>query len=140
MEYNHLGDVNMDIFFQDPSETPLPPEEVRIKELRAEPWPDGQRVMIYLEVDPFQKRPNADFTIFDQEGQEVAQASIIQSISRKMEFTMHLRGKPEGEFLLRSVLFYTSTLPEVKPDEQVPMEMPEVTEVDRAEIRFRIGN
>jgi hypothetical protein len=105
----------MDIFFQDPSETPLPPEEVRIRELRADVWPDGQRVRIYLEVDPFQKRPNADVYIFDSEGREVAQTSVIQAMNRKMEFTMHLRqDNLQGEYLLRAILFYTSPLPEPK--------------------------
>ena len=42
----------MDIFFQDPTDIPLPPEEVRIRELTAEPWPDGRRVRVYVELTP----------------------------------------------------------------------------------------
>ena len=55
----------MDIFFQDPTEVPLPPNEVRIRALRAETYPDGQRVRVYLEVDPSQQRPSADLAIRD---------------------------------------------------------------------------
>lgn len=131
----------MDLFFDDPSEIPLPPHEVRIRELRARPWPDGQRIHVYLEVDPFQfqKRPNADVFIYDQENREIAQTSVIGAMSRKMEFTMHIRKPdPAGEYRLKAVLFYTSPLPESKPGEQVPMEMPEITEVDRAEITFQV--
>jgi hypothetical protein len=129
----------MDLFFEDPSEIPLPPKEVRIRELDAKPWPDGQRIHVYLEVDPFQQRPNADIFIYDQEGQEISQTSVIGSMSRKMEFTMHIRRKnPAGDYRLRAILFYTSPLPETKPGEQVPMQMPEITEVDRKEISFHV--
>ena len=58
----------MDIFFRDPSEIPLPPDEVRIRVLHADPYPDGQRVRIHLEVDPFQRRPNADVRITNAPG------------------------------------------------------------------------
>ena len=82
----------MDIFFQDPTAIPLPPDEVRVKDLRAAPWQDNRRVGIYLEVTPFQKRPNADITIHNPSGQVVATASIVETMITKMELTMHLRG------------------------------------------------
>ena len=92
----------MDIFFQDPGDVPLPPEEVRVREFRAEPWMDGRRVRIILEVDPFQKRPNAGVSIVDTTGNEVAQASIIETIARKMEINLHLRhDEPAGEYIAR---------------------------------------
>ena len=41
-------------------------KEVRIIELRAEPWPeDGRRVRIHLEVTPFLERPNLEVPITD---------------------------------------------------------------------------
>jgi hypothetical protein len=130
----------MDIFFQDPSETPLPPDEVRIRVLRAEPWSDGRRVKVYLEVDPFQKRPNLDGFILNEEGEVVSDISLIETMTRKMEFNMHLREeKSASSYTLRFILYYTSPLPETKPGEQVPMEMPESTEVDRKEISFSVG-
>jgi hypothetical protein len=130
----------MDIFFSDPSETPLPPEEVRIRDLRVEPWSDRRRVKVYLEVDPFQKRPNLDVAILDGEGQEISDISLIETMSRKMEFTMHLREEsPGSQYTIKAVLYYTSPLPEAKPGEQTPMEMPETTEIDRKELTFSIG-
>jgi hypothetical protein len=129
----------MEIFFQDPSEVPLPPNEVRIREVRAEPWPDSRRVHFYLEVDPFQKRPNADVLIYNDEGQEVAQASVIESMTRKMEFTIHLREEaPRGKYKGTVILFYLSELPQPEPDQQTIIEMPAATEVDRAEFSFSI--
>ncbi|MBN2547571.1 MAG: hypothetical protein JXB15_00315 [Anaerolineales bacterium] len=105
----------MDLYLADPSEIPLPPDEVRIRELRAEPWADGQRVRVYLETDPFQKRPSAELTITDANGQEVASASVIESMDRKMEMTLHLRSsQPLGPYRLHAVLYYaTFTQPEV---------------------------
>jgi hypothetical protein len=99
----------MDIFFQDPTEIPLPPSEVRIRELRAEPKPDGQRVSIYIEVDPFQKRPCLDLRITSATGEELASASIIESMSRKMDMTLHLRGDNlHGSLTLSAILYFTS--------------------------------
>lgn len=129
----------MDIFFQDPSEVPLPPNEVRIRELRAEPWPDGRRVLVYLEVDPFQKRPSAEVEIINSDGQIVSHASVIESMSRKMEFTMHLRQEQvAGDYRLTVTVFYSDPIPEPKEGETELPELPEPQVVDTAEARFVI--
>jgi hypothetical protein len=96
----------MDMFFADPNEIPLPPNEVRIRELRADVYPDGRRVRVYLETDPFQRRPNADLYILDAQGNELSSTSVIESMLRKMEMTMHLRRAVTGELTLEAVLFY----------------------------------
>jgi hypothetical protein len=131
----------MDIFFQDPSEIPLPPAEVRIRQLRADPWPDGKRVRIYMELDPFQQRPNADITIENSAGDDVAQVSIIESMTRKIELTMHLHGPMlDGKFKIIANLYYTEPLQEPKPGEEgLPARMPASTAVDRAEMTFTVG-
>ena len=130
----------MDIFFQDPSEVPLPPSEVRIRELRAEPWQDGRKVRVYLEVDPFQKRPDAEIQITNPENEEVATASVIETITRKMELTMHLRGaKHAGDYIVSAVLFYTEQ-EEPEGEAQGNSEPPRQTTkvVDRATTIFSI--
>ena len=132
----------MDIFFQDPSEVPLPPSEVRIRELRAEPWPDGRRVKVYLEVDPFQRRPHAEIFVRDSEGELVAQVSVIEPMSRKMEFTIHIRlDETAGDYSIEAILFYTEPIPEpVESDEeQAPPELPEHEVVDRKNGTFTIA-
>ncbi len=122
----------MDIFFADPNEIPLPPDEVRIRELRVEPWPDGRKVHVYLEVDPFQKRPNAEIIIQNAQGQEVAQANIIESIERKIEINLHLR-QPylDAAHKVVATLFYATI-----EDEPSPYEPVERTVVDRASTSF----
>ena len=97
----------MDIFFQDPSDIPLPPDEIQIRELRAEPYPDGRRVRIYLEITPFQQRPNCEISVTDEHGEVVASLSIIESIDAKMDFTVHLKGEqPSGKFTVTSDIYY----------------------------------
>lgn len=127
----------MDIFFQDPNEIPLPPDEVRIREFRAEPWPDGYRVKIYLEVDPFQKRPSADVVLHNAAGDEVANTSVIGSISRTMEFNVHLREEdPAGAYIATVVLYYVD-FPEAGAAEGEG-KIPELLVVDRSETTFDI--
>ncbi len=102
----------MDIFFEDPSEIPLPPAETRIRSLKAQPWPDGRRVKISLELDPFQKHPSLEMTLLDPGGSLAGSVDIIETMSRKMELNMHLRGEPvPGEYTLKAVLFYLEHRP-----------------------------
>lgn len=127
----------MDLFFLDPDEVPLPPNEVRIRELNAEPWPDGKRVRISIEVDPFQKRPNIDILITNQLGKPVAVASIIESMTKKMEITMHLRGAPlAGHYHVRAELYYQQKA----ESESLEATPPIITQVDLAETIFTIEN
>ncbi len=107
----------MDFFYNaDPNEKRLPPEEVRIRDLQAQVLEEGRRVKIYLEVDPFQKRPNAELAITDPQGRVVAETSIIESMMRKMELTMHLRGEPlSGQHTLAVTLFYAHFEPPAEP-------------------------
>lgn len=96
----------MDIFFQDPSDIPLPPDEVQIRELRAEPYPDGQRVRILLEITPFQQRPNCEISVTDDKDNVAASLSIIESIDAKMDFTVHLKGADSSGVFTVSVDIY----------------------------------
>ena len=125
----------MDIFFQDPNDIPLPPEEVRLRELRGEPWPDGRRVKVYLELTPFQKRPSAEISLADPDGNEAAHASILETIARKMELNLHLpQASPPGEYTL-SVTVYFQKLP---TQEQPEAPLPEPLIVDRGQVLIQI--
>ncbi len=107
----------MNIFFSDPNEIPLPPEEVRIRDFRAEPWSNGRMIRIYLEVDPTQKRPSAELSLIDPSGEEVSNIHIVESMTRKMEVNMHLRSEPKpGEYTLSATLFFSELIAETEPD------------------------
>jgi hypothetical protein len=81
----------MDAFFLDPNVERLPPEATRLLDLRAEPYPDGRRVRVGLELTPFQKRPDIELTLTDPDGQPAASASVIEPMGWKLELTLHIR-------------------------------------------------
>jgi hypothetical protein len=128
----------MDIFFQDQSEIPLPPVEVRIRSLRAEPWSDQRRVHIYLELDPFQKRPNIEVVINDPEGREEARVDIVETMVREMEFTMHIR-QPNLNSLYNvlATVFYAELTTEIQGSHQ-EMELLNRKVIDTAQTTFNL--
>ena len=106
--------IPMDIVFQDPSDIPLPPDEVRIRGLRAEPFPDHQRIRIKLQITPFQKRPNIEIVVTNEIEEESASLSIIESIDPNMEFTLHLKDdEPTGQYKVLAQIYYYE-------DDQIP--------------------
>ena len=86
----------------------LPPNEVRLTELRAEPWPDAsRRVRIHLQLTPFLERPDIEVVIVGADGKDISRIDIIETIDDQMTFTMHLRGEQiSGQFTLRANLIY----------------------------------
>ena len=82
------------------------PEETQITSLSAEPYADGRRVRVNILITPFQKRPYIEVTLKDADGHEVASTSIVEPLSWKLEFTMHLRGEIINPFTLSAKLYY----------------------------------
>jgi hypothetical protein len=132
----------MDIFFQDPTDIPLPPEEVRIRELTVEPWPDGRRVRVNLELTPFQNRPNGEINIKNIEGEEVSSVSFIETIDPKMQFTMHLRTlDTQGEYFVSATVFYPileNAAQEELQNQASPLLPKEIMVVDQTSVKFTI--
>jgi hypothetical protein len=97
----------MDLVFHDPTDLPLPPNEVRIRDLHAETHPDGHRVRVYLELTPFIKRPNGELHLLNSLGEELASASIIEAFTPKMELTLHMHnGLLNAPFHLIATIYY----------------------------------
>jgi len=109
--------MTMDFFFSEDNLARAVPEETRITSLRAEPYADRRRVRVNVEATPFQKRPHIDVTLFDSDGEEVAAASLIEPLSWKLEFTLHLRGNedPGGTYTLEAQLYYPDDGPKASP-------------------------
>jgi len=125
----------VNIFFRDPNEIRLPPEEVRLREMQVTPQQNGRQVKILLELTPFMKRPNVEVTITATSGKEAAHASILEAMMPKMEFTMHLRTlEPGGEYTLESIVYY-QRLPEPS-DTPMEVPLPEPLIVDRKKTNF----
>jgi len=111
----------MDYFFSDPSEVRLPPDEVTIRSLKTDLWHDKKRLKVFLEVDLCQKRPSAELKVYNPQGKLVADADLIESMTRKMEVNLHLRGDLQpGEYTLEATLFFVDLPdpadPQLEPD------------------------
>ena len=125
----------MDIFFPDPNDPPLPPDEVRLRELRAEPWPDGSRIKVFLKLTPFEKRPSAEIVLIGPDGQEAARTSILEAFNRKLELNLHIKaGAPAGAYTLQVTVYYQH-LPTA---DQPEANLPEPLVVDRRQVSFHI--
>ncbi len=104
----------MDFFFPEDNLQRATPAETHITKLTAEPYPDGQRVRVDLEITPFQQRPTIEVKLTDANNDEVATASIVEPMMWKIEFTMHLRGANANPFKIEAKLFYPDG-PQVEP-------------------------
>ena len=132
-------DPNKAFFFPDLDEinnNRLPPEEVHILDLSVEPYADAKRVRVNLEMTPFLTRPHLDLVVLDPSGAESAVASIIEPMTWKQEFTIHLRTAWQaGEYKLLMRLFYPPR------DEEDPklfrLDIP-VDSTDERELAFEI--
>ena len=96
----------MDFFFPEDNLKRMTPQETHITALTAVPYPDGQKVRVNIEITPFQTRPYIEVTLTDAHGDQVATASIVEPMSWKLEFTLHLRGANASPFTLEAKLFY----------------------------------
>ncbi len=96
-----------DIFFSNIDEAPLPPAEVRIRELAAKPRRDRARIDVHFALTPFQQRPNIEAAIHDSAGRQVSALSIVEALDPAMDFTMHLReADTAGHYTLELLVFY----------------------------------
>ena len=98
--------MTMDFFFPEDNLNRATPEETHITSLTAEPYPDGYRVHVHIEMTPFQKRPHLDVKLIDADGNEIASTSVVEPMSWKIEFTMHIRGELKNPYTLGATLFY----------------------------------
>lgn len=130
----------MDIFFSDPNDIPLPPDEVRIRRFEVTPWPDGRRVRVNLEITPFQKRPNGEIYITNANGNELANISIIETMDPRMEFTLHLRGAElVGPFSISAHIFYYEETADSSEDDALSVEQGTRVVVDRVTESFDLN-
>jgi len=105
-----------------PPEDGLPPAEVRITSLKVEPWPDGRRLRVLVNLTPFLERPSLNAAIQDAQGDEVSSAVIVETMDNQMVFTMHIRAEDaRGNYTLTLSVTY-----------------PEIEEVDRRSIGFTL--
>ncbi len=97
---------NIDFFHSE--DIPQPAEKIKIEALTAVPYPDGWRVKVTLDVTPFQVRPSLEIRVRSQAGRVVSEMSVIETMIRHMEFTVHIRGveSPAGDYVAEAALYY----------------------------------
>jgi hypothetical protein len=61
---------------------------------------------VNIEITPFQKRPHIEAILTDASGDEIASTTLIEPMTWKMEFTMHIRGELNNPYTLEAKLFY----------------------------------
>ena len=96
----------MDFFFPEDNLNRMTPEETHITALSAEPYPDGYRLRVNIQITPFQKRPYIEVVLKDSDGAEVASSSIVEPLSWKLEFTMHIRDELKNPYTVEAQLYY----------------------------------
>ena len=96
----------MEFFLPEGDLNRMTPAETKITALSAKPYPDGYRLRVNIEMTPFQSRPHLEVTLKDAAGEEVASASLVEPMSWKIEFTLHIRGELNNPYQLEARLFY----------------------------------
>ena len=96
----------MEFFFPEDNLNRMVPEATNITVLSAEPYPDGYRVHVKIEMTPFQKRPHLDVLLTDADHEEVASTTIVELLNWKIEFTMHIRGELNNPYTIEARLYY----------------------------------
>ena len=98
----------MDLPLIEPADMPQPREAVRIRSARVQPYPDGWRVKLTIDVTPFQERPNLEIRVISGLNRVISELSVIETMHAHMEFTLHIRGltSPLGDYVAEIELFY----------------------------------
>jgi len=85
----------------------VPPAQVRITELRTEPYDDRRRVKVFLKCTPFSEPPNVHLELSASDGLILAQTDIIETAEVAFVLTMHLREPTaESELYLTGQVIY----------------------------------
>ena len=105
----------MEFFFPEDNLHRTSPEETKIISLTAEPYEDGRRVRVNIEMSAFEQRPHLEFTLTDMKAQEISTASFVEPMQWKLEFTMHLRKEPADRSLDLEARLYYPDGPEAEP-------------------------
>ncbi len=127
----------VNLFFDDPNQPRLPPDEVRLLDVRLAVHPKGDRVRVRLDLTPFTERPNLRARIHDAAGKVIAQCNILETMLPSLEFTMHLQATEKSrEYTLEAEVYYQK----VPPPSDVPIDihLPDPLVVDHREVSFSL--
>jgi hypothetical protein len=102
-----------------------PPGEVRITSISARPYGDGRRILLHVQLTPFEERPSVHVEATTPSGRIAGSLSIIESDSPELELTLHLRGEIEpGVHHIQAFLQYGDQPPQDHAETSVVVEPP----------------
>jgi len=125
-------------YMPDPDDPLRPPEDVRVRGVTVTPRPDGKRILVEVDLTPFQKRPYVEIEVYDPEDRVVASLSVVEPVIPKLEFTLHLK-EPRFNETYRLVVSvqYLEGLENFRlPEGDEPIRLPAMQEVHRYEHTF----
>jgi hypothetical protein len=101
----------MELKLFSPEETPKPRAEIKVEAVRVTPYPDGWRVKLNIDITPFQERPSLEIYL-RRDDKPIAELSVIETMHRQMEFTLHVRGvtSAAGNYEAEVTLYYEDRL------------------------------
>jgi hypothetical protein len=115
---------DMGFFQTDPNVERMVPADTRLLNLRAEPYSDGKRLKVGLDLTPFQQKPYLDLALTNSSGELVATTSIVEPVNWNLELNLHIRKtsiSSNGVYKLTVVISY-----------------PDLGEVDRRDLTIAI--
>lgn len=96
-------------FFDDPLEGPRPRDEVRFNNLGLFVYEDGRRIAVGFDITPFMERPSIEVVVKNAQDVESASLSIIESLNRQFNVTLHLRDTTYLDpYTIEANLYYRS--------------------------------
>ena len=104
-------------FFDDPLQTPKPPEEVRLKQVGLFVHEGGRRVSIGFDMTPFLQRPSVEVRMVNGNDELAATLSVIEVLQPNFSMTMHLRDKQPTDLYTVDVVLYYNVFAEGEPTE-----------------------
>ncbi|HEX7621326.1 MAG TPA: hypothetical protein VF359_09020 [Anaerolineales bacterium] len=99
----------MEFFLTDPNIERTLPADTRLINLRAEPYSEGRRLKVNLDLTPFQQKPYLDLALTDFSGELIAATSIVEPITCGIELNLHIRKFGEaqgGPYKLTALISY----------------------------------
>lgn len=94
-------------FYDDPTEGPRAPEDVRFNNLGLYVYDDQRRVAVGFDIAPFREPPSIQVIVTNESGQEASSLTVINTLRTNFNLTMHLRDeRVSDQYTVNAQLFY----------------------------------
>ena len=94
-------------FFDDPTEAPRPPADVRIRRLGFYVYPDKRRLAVGFDLTPFARRPSLEINLVNAHGRLAGSMTVIEALQSQFTLTVHLRdSQPTATYEAQVSVYY----------------------------------